>query len=125
MTVKEIAYICYLAIAFLFGCIPTVIGFCKAFKAKKNAKTTEEKAAANVLLEETAISLIQEAESFYKALDDVLKSSNNGTAGAFKKESVMAKLQAFAIENNITFDVAYWSDKVDKIVALTKKVNSK
>ena len=125
MDTMQILQICGEGFAFLVTITTTAIGFIKAHKAKKAAKTTEEKAAANQQMLDEANKLICEAESFYKTLDTVLKSTEGTTAGAFKKESVMTKLESFAIKIGFAFDKEYWSNKIDEIVKLTKNVNGK
>ena len=122
MTVSDILYIVYIVIAFLVGVLPSIIGFIQAAKARKKAKTIEEKAEAEKQLEQIAKKLIVDAEIAYKTLDDILKTMGE-TAGPYKKETVMAKLQQFALDNKITFDFNYWSEKVNEIVKLTKEVN--
>lgn len=124
MTVSEILYIVYIVLAFIVGIIPAIIGFIKAAKEKKNAKTAEESEAAQKDMLTQANSLIVAAEDFYGALDAVLK-SNGQSAGAYKKESVMNKLQAYATEKGYVFNAEYWSTKIDEIVKLTKEVNAK
>ena len=123
MTTREILYCIYLVFAILVAIVPSIIGFIKAAKNKKKAVTAEEKAVAEKLMREQAIKFIQDAEKFYKAFDTVLKQTGNGTAGVYKKDSVMSKLQAFANAADITFDADYWSKEVDNLVAMTKEVN--
>lgn len=124
MTTRDILYIVYLCLAFLVGAIPAVISFVRAAKAKHKATTAEEKDAQYKEMLDQANKLIESAEVFYDAFDKVLKTQNE-SAGPYKKESVMTKLQAYALKAGITFDSNYWSEKIDEIVALTKKVNSK
>ena len=57
-------------------------------------------------------------------VDNILKQSGS-SAGAVKKDTVMTKLQAYALDKGYEFDVAYWRNKVDEIVTLTKQVNAK
>lgn len=124
MSVSTILDIVYLVVVFLVGAIPAIIGFIKAAKNKKKATTAEEKEAANKDMLNQANNLIVAAEDFYKSLDAVLK-SNGQSAGAYKKESVMNKLQAYATEKGYVFNAEYWSAKIDEIVKLTKEVNAK
>ena len=125
MSVTEIIYLVVYAVTLLIGTICSLIGFINAHKAKKQAKTAEEIEAANKLIDEKAKELIAAAETFYKSLDAVLKSTENTTAGTYKKESVMAKLQAYCTSLGQTFDEEYWSKRIDDIVSLTKQVNVK
>lgn len=102
----------------------------KAKAAAAEAKTEAEKAqaaaaqaAAELEMEQAAKSFIAEAETLYKAYDELLK-SRGGSAGALKKETVLAKLRTYAIENGVSLDVNEWSEKIDKLVKFTKSVNS-
>lgn len=124
MSISEILNIIYIVAAFLVGLVPSVIGFVKAAKAKLKAKTTEESKAAETDMTLQAESLIIAAENFYKALDIALK-ANGESAGPYKKESVLVKLQNYATEKGYKFDLSYWSGKIDEIVKLTKSVNIK
>ena len=49
----------------------------------------------------------------------------NASAGAVKKDTVMTKLQAYAMEKGYEFDAEFWSNQIDEIVALTRTVNAK
>lgn len=136
--IATIIYIVIVVCSFLITAIPAVIAWIKAAKAKKQAKadaenaTTEAEIAkanaayaeAELQLEQAAKTFIAEAEITYKSLDDILKPRGQ-SAGAVKKETVLSKLRAFAIENGFTIDVDVWSAKIDEIVKFTKKVNSK
>lgn len=125
MEVVEIIKIVAFCVIFVAGVISSIIGFVKAAKAKKAAKTAQESEAAQQKMIDEANKLIAYAETFYKSLDTILKQTEGTGAGAYKKESVMVKLQAFANTLGITFDAEYWSKKVDEIVKLTKEVNAK
>ena len=67
-------------------------------------------------------SLITNAETLYADVANLLKREGK-SAGIVKKDSVMSKLQAYALERGYTFDAEYWGKKVDEIVELTRKVN--
>lgn len=109
-----------------------------AFKAKRKAKAeaaaaaTEaakaqaeaEQAAAELAMEKAAKEFIIEAETLYKAYDDILK-ARGASAGPMKKETVLAKLRTYAIEQGIAIDVEAWSAKIDTLVKFTKSVNVK
>jgi hypothetical protein len=124
MSINEIAYIIYLAVSFLVGLIPAIIGFIIAAKNKKKAKTSAESEAANKDMLAQAQTLIVAAEDFYGALDVALKAQGE-SAGPYKKESVMNKLQSYASEKGYNFNIEYWTTKIDEIVKLTKEVNAK
>lgn len=104
--------------------IPCIIAIVKAVKAHKAAKNEAEleKAKNDMLL--AVNSFIENAEVLYKNIESIVK-ANGSSCGAIKKENVMTKLQAYAIEKGYTFDTAYWSEKIDEIVTLTRKVNAK
>lgn len=125
MSVTEIIEIAAYSVTFIAGVVTSVIGFVKAHKNKKKAITAEEESAANQLMLDEANALIEEAEKYFKSLDTILKKTDGTSAGVYKKENVMTKLQAFAATKGIKFDAEYWSSKIDEIVALTKKVNGK
>lgn len=113
-----------LAIAFLAAAIPGVILFLNSVKKFKVAKDQAEKEEAkNDMLAAVNI-LISDAESLYSGVDNALKNQGQ-SAGILKKDSVMAKLQAYAIDKGYTFDSTYWSEKIDEIVTLTKAVNTR
>lgn len=84
-------------------------------EATNSAATTEMLNACN--------QLIANAEALYADVSNILKKEGK-SAGPVKKDSVMSKLQAFAIERGYDFDAAYWNEKIDEIVNLTKKVNA-
>lgn len=104
--------------------IPTVIGLVKAIKAKKEAKTAQQEAVANSAMQYAVNGFIEEAEELYKTVDAVVK-EKGGSCGAVKKDSVLTKLQAYALQNGYTYDADYWSGVVDEIVKMTRKVNAK
>lgn len=113
------------------GATTTIIGFVRAAKAKKKAKLiadekerAEAEAKANDMLREEANRLMEKAEVFYKNLDLVLKQQGE-SAGPYKKEDVMAKLQGFAIAAEIPFDYDKWSQYVDVTCRFTKILNAK
>lgn len=113
-----------IVIAFFTGVIPGLIALYKFTKATIKAKSSIDREKNFTLMLDEVNKLIVNAETQFKNLDNVLKSSNQGTSGVFKKESVMAKLQQFATNSHIEFDLEYWSKKVDEIIAITKKVNN-
>lgn len=125
-------------IPLLLGAISAVAAFVAAWKAKKKAKEAEaqakseaekakaeaDRAAAELAMEQAAKTFIADAETMYKTVDEVLKARGQ-SAGALKKETVLAKLRTYAIENGITLDVVAWTDKIDELVKFTKSVNAK
>ena len=105
--------------------IATTIALVKSIKAKKEAHTrAEREKATNDMLEQLNI-LIETAEETYKQVDTLMKVNGYGSVGALKKETVLSKLQSYAIDRGYIYDAEYWSNKVDEVVALTRKVNAK
>lgn len=103
--------------------VPSLILLVKKWKQAKAATTEAERQKALNEASEVATNLIQEAETTYKQIDDILHQRNGSGSGTLKKESVMAKLQTYCNDKGIPFDKDYWSNKVDSIVAMTKNVN--
>lgn len=129
--------IVYAVIAFLAVVIPLVVALVKAVKKKveinKQLQETTDEAeiaklqaanaeATNEMLD-ICNELIVNAEDLYSNVSALLK-KDGSSAGAVKKDSVMSKLQAYALEKGYTFDTSFWSDKIDQIVEMTKKVNA-
>ena len=104
--------------------VPAIIALVKSIKKRAEAKTEAEKTAAQNDMLNAVNGFIASAETLYKDIDSILKSQGK-TSGANKKDSVMTKLQAYAIEKGYTFDGDFWSAKIDEIVALTREVNAK
>ncbi len=104
--------------------IPCIVAIAKSVKAYKEAKTKEEKTKATNDMLTTLNVLVVDAETTYKDVNALLKQQGK-TAGTGKKNVVMTKLQAFALENKYLFDAEFWSSKIDEVVELTRKVNAK
>lgn len=128
MNIFQIIYTCTIIV---IGATTTIIGFVNAIKAKKKAKLianekerAEVEAKANDMLREEANKLMEKAEVFYKNLDVVLKQQGE-SAGPYKKEDVMAKLQGFAIAAGLPYDAEKWSTYVDATCKFTKILNAK
>jgi hypothetical protein len=117
--IKVVSY----AVTAITAIIPFCIGIVKAIKARKKATTEAEKEAAKSDLKENMEKLVAEAESAYSKVDAALKSSGS-TAGVAKKDSVLTKLMAVALQKGYNFDSEYWSESIDNFVALTKQVNT-
>lgn len=100
------------------------ISLIKAIKARKEAKTEAEKQAAMNDLTNKAVVLIENAEELFDGVNQILKRQGQ-SAGVVKKDSVMAKLQAYALTMGYAFNEEEWSAKVDDLVAMTRKVNGK
>lgn len=137
-TVKIIITIASFVIAFVGTSAPLFVKLSNANKARKaaaeemeKAKTEVELAAAEAAKEKaindmiaTAQELVKGAEKAYAGFDAVMKQQNS-SAGAMKKEHVTAKLQTYALSHGYEYDEAYWSNKIDEIVAFTREVNAK
>ena len=111
----------------LVGALAALFGLLKAAKAKREAKNSANETAianAELQMEQAAKRFISEAENTYSAFDNLLKQQGK-SAGALKKETVIAKLRTYAIENGITINVEAWSNKIDELVKFTKEVNVK
>lgn len=130
--------IVYAVVAFLVAAIPsisalivTVVKKKKIAKQLADAKTEAEKAkleaeinAATIEMSDICDKLIDSTEALYKDVSIVLKSEGK-SAASLKKETVMTKLRAYAIDKSYIFDEELWSKKIDDKVALTKTVNAK
>lgn len=122
--VELVLQILYYVIAFLVAAIPAIIVIIRQCKKLKSATTLAEQEIAINDLTQKLNEFVQLTEEAYNGVNSALKSQGQ-TAGALKKESVMAKLQAYAINKGYEFDVEYWSKAVDDIVSMTKNVNVK
>lgn len=136
MNIQEILKIVYAVSAFLAAAIPLAIALWTTIKkkielAKDLACTTDEAEKAKLKSADSEAttdmlqvcnSLIANAETLYADVANLLKREGK-SAGIVKKDSVMSKLQAYALEHGYTFDADYWDKKVDEIVELTRKVN--
>lgn len=90
----------------------------------EKAKLEAANAAATIEMLDVCDTLISKAEELYSDVSTLLKRENK-SAGAVKKDSLMSKLQAYALEHGYNFDAEYWDKKIDEKVEMTKKVNAK
>lgn len=113
--------------SFLFvTLIPSVILLIKKWKEYKNAKTGAEKEAILNEISTACVDFIKNAEEAFKPLDQAMKKENpNNGCGAVKKRDVLTQVQALCMQKGLEYDSKYWSDKVDELVEMTKKVNTK
>lgn len=88
----------------------------------KKAELEAADAKAKLEMQRLGNELIENAEVLYKDVSALLKKEGK-SAGIVKKDSVMSKLQAFALENNYVFDSEYWDKYINETVELTKSVN--
>ena len=118
-------YIILSIVAVLVGTIiPAAINLGKAIKARIQAENDAAREKANADLLATAQTFIQVAETSFESFNKMLKSQNS-SAGPMKKENVLTKLQAYALQKGYEFDTELWSAKIDEIVAFTREVNGK
>lgn len=92
--------------------IPSLLVIRDKIDAIKKSKESEEKAHALIDLLAYANELIVNAEQ-------------TGTDGPMKKNLVMTRLEIASMRRGIEFDSNEWSEKIDELVANTKKVNYK
>lgn len=122
----EIVKIILFALSFIATtAIPFGIKLYFAIKAKKSAKSEADKQSAHNDMLAVVNGFIADAEIAFKGFDALMRQQQNTTAGAMKKDTVLTKLQAYALSQGYVFDAEYWSNKIDDIVAFTKKVNAK
>lgn len=125
MDVYDVVKIVIAIASFLFATlIPSIILLVNKWKALKKAKTEAEKQAIYNDMLGVANTLVGDAEDLYREVDAIVK-QRGGTMGLVKKDGVMNKLQAICIEKGVEFDKEYWSNKIDEIVAVTRKVNAR
>lgn len=122
MSTEIIIDIIKISITALLVLIPTLIRIFQLGKKVKNANSNTEKEQAKIQLRSEAIELIKAAEIAYKDINLILKQKGS-SAGPIKKDSVMTKLENYAVEKNIPFDREYWNSEVDIIVADSKEIN--
>lgn len=137
MDVATIMYIVSAIAGFIVAAIPLVCTLVAIIKKKikldkqldattdeaERAKLEAESAQSIVDMTNILDELIENAETLYGDVAAQLKSSGK-TAGAVKKDSVMSKLQAYALSKGYDFDETYWSNAIDTKVEFTKKVNA-
>ena len=122
--IQIIFYCISAAFGILLTGIPTLFALRKQVKARRNSTTTAERAEADLAIKNHMITLIGQAEDLYSVVDTALKAMG-GSAGSVKKETVMARLQQYALDNGFFFDKEKWSAEIDETVAVTKIVNCK
>lgn len=113
--------------SFLFvTLIPSIILLVKKWKEYKNAKTEAEREAVLNEISTACVNFIKDAEEAFKPLDQAMKRENPNTGcGATKKRDVLTQVQALCMQKGLEYESKYWSEKVDELVEMTKKVNTK
>lgn len=104
--------------------IPFITAIVNGIKKKKTATNETEKEKAKMDLFEHTLSFIQDAEKLFKNVNNIMKAQGT-PVGDLKKDNVITKLQQYAIEKGYSFDVEFWSGKIDEIISMTKNVNVK
>lgn len=94
------------AASLLITCVIFVIKLAKAVKDKRNIVN-------RTVLDEAVAPLIEVAEKFCNY------------SGEEKKQFVLTKINQFAIENNLKFDVDEMSRKIERLIELSRQVNEK
>lgn len=106
-----------IAVSVVSGLVPSLVALVVAIKKWHNTRAEKD-------MLEVVNGLIATAEQTFAGLDVVMKAKGE-SAGSVKKENVMTKLQAYAIEKGYKLDLEFWSAKIDEIVAFTREVNAK
>ena len=90
----------------------------------QEAKAEARLATAELDLTETMQAAVDTTEQSYTVFDEMAKTKGL-TCGAMKREAVLTKLQAYALEKGYTFDAEKWGAAIDAYVAATKRINYK
>ena len=94
------------SLSLFVACIVFLIKLIKCVRSKKCKQNLD-------LLLEAVAPIVEVAEGY------------ENFSGEEKKEYVMTKVNQFAIENGITFDTKLISNKIEELIVLSKKVNSR
>lgn len=109
----------FLLVIALIANIKSKIKICKQLANTTNeaekAKLEAANSAATTDMLNACNELIANAETLYLDVSLLLKKEGK-SAGAVKKDSVMSKLQAYAIEHGYEFDAEYWARKSTKLL---------
>lgn len=105
--------------ALLSGIITLITAFLKTEKGKKIAQKT-------LAMIDFAKDLIIQKEAEFELQDKILKERDPKlSCGSLKKESVLNALFQKAIEIGLKWSKDTWENKIDDLVALTRKVNKR
>lgn len=105
-TFKDILAVCIGAVPFVISTVTFLIKFIKNKKVKAGLQKTLQ-------LMEAIQPLIIQAEEFVHY------------TGSEKKQFVMTQAHQFAIDHGMSFDREEFSQRIDELVATTKKVNAR
>ena len=124
MTIDKIITFAVSVIGFIVTvAVPTVVVLVRKVKNLKAANNDAERAAIVSDILSEAKNLVVAAEELYKDTNAILKAQGK-SCGALKKDKVMTDIQQLCLSKGINFDKDFWSAEVEKIVAVTKKVNA-
>lgn len=92
---------------------------------EKNAALDDAQTAkAELDLSDTMRAAVDAAEQAYTVFDEMAKTKGL-SCGAMKREHVLDKLQAYALQKGYVFDAEKWGKAIDDYVAATKRINYK
>lgn len=122
MVISQIFYYALACVAIGLSVVSTVIAFIKGNKSKTDKSTTE---SGIKTISQEIISKIPEyvvmSENFYNSL---VPSSMQKT-GAQKLAYVLDKVKIDCLTNNVEYNEQEVTNEVEKLIDLTKQVNSK
>lgn len=124
-TIKLVVEILKILIPVLVTAIPSIVVIIKKCKEAAKAKLEAEKVSAMNDIVSKAKELISTADKAYNDINELLKKNGAGSAGVFKKESVQAKLEAYASKKGYSFSEEELSEIIENEVTFSKEVNSK
>lgn len=122
MVVSQIIYYALACVAIGLGVVSTVVAFVKGDKSKIDKSTTESgiKTISQEIISKIPDYVVM-AENFYNSL---VPSSMQKT-GAQKLAYVLDKVKIDCLTNNVEYNEQKVTDEVEKLIDLTKQVNSK
>lgn len=124
-TIKLVLEVLKIVIPVLVTAIPSIIVIIRKCKEASKAKTEAEKVSAMNDVVAKAKEFIKIADKAYSDVNELLKKTNAGSAGVFKKESVQAKLEAYSSKKGYSFTEEELSDIIENEVTFSKEVNGK
>lgn len=104
--------------------IPMIVAIISKCKKLKTAKSNEEQTSAVNDIVEKAKQLIILAENTYAEVDTALKVNKLGSAGVFKKESVLSKLESYSATKGYSFTTEELSNVIEDLVSFSNTVNA-
>ena len=104
----------------LFITLPKLIS---ALKNHNNAKTEEERLAADAAIKNCILETVGIAEQKFKTLNSALKNLGESGAGQLKKDFVLNVVRDLCDTQGYSFDRQSASDYIDKVIDVTKSTN--